>query len=714
MLGRIIGKATTLQFSFELQGSDVRKFEYVKVMHRVYGWVLCQAVEIEVSHEHTVARCNILGYKDEEGKVRQIRIPFDIGTEVFLADDSFIADIIQLGAVHVEPSPSSQPAVGQPDKPQSPDKIQSPDNTVSVQKPSSSDKTAQSPKVRQDSGAYIGLLDGKGIPVRLDLGKLLTKHVTVLAKSGAGKSYAVGVLIEEILEHKVPVLVIDPHGEYGLLREKNTDPKDVEAMARFKIKPTAYKVKEYGDANIPGLTPLRLPNNLTQPELLQLLPGKLNNTQLGILYGAIKGIEQLSFESVLMALEAEESSAKWAIINLIEHLRSLNIFSSSPVPYNEMIRSGVCSVINLKGYPPEIQEVIVYKLAKDLFELRKVNKVPPFFLVVEEAHNYCPERSFGEATSSKILRTIASEGRKFGLGLCVISQRPARVDKSVLSQCTTHIILKVTNPNDLKAVGASVEGLTSESEGEIQNLPIGTALVTGVVDMPLFVNVRPRRTQHGGHAVDILDQPADFLEQTTKFEDQSLLPLVKPKTTPQDLATMAVGKVKEVRTMLIPAYLFACQEKESAFKILMDMTSGEVVVDVEDYLTAKLPELKKLTAAQLKVLQAAHTTKSFTKEEIVKKANTAMEIGDDLADLVKKGYLELDAKTHVYTVTTRFILTKLSKHTCHYPVNYESISYTAKLESRKNLDTIKEALARFTTVLDQQECNVVRYEIVMK
>jgi len=67
-------------------------------------------------------------------------------------------------------------------------------------------------------------------------------------------------------------------------------------------------------------------------------------------------------------------------------------------------------------------------------------------MVIEEAHNYCPERNFGEKKSSKILRTIASEGRKFGLGLCVVSQRPARLDKSVLSQCSTQIIMKQQIP----------------------------------------------------------------------------------------------------------------------------------------------------------------------------------------------------------------------------------------------------------------------------
>jgi len=662
MLGRITGKATTIQFSFEITpGAVVRKFEYVKVMHRTYGWVLCQLLEIEVSRERSVARCHIMGYNDPEGKVKQIRIPFDMDSEVFLAEDEFIGQVIRIAG---------------------------------------GDK---------DTYAYIGLLEGKEIPIKLDLSKLLTKHVAVLAKSGAGKSYAVGVLVEEILEHNVPVIVIDPHGEYGCLNQKNEEEKDKKEMARFKVKPKAYKVREYGDPQNPDLIPLRLPANLSSQEFITLIPGKMNNTQLGILYGAIKGMEHLNIDGVIMALESEESSAKWSIINILENLRSLGVFSVAPVPYNELVKSGTCSVMNMRGIPPEIQQIIVYKLAKDLFELRKVNKVPPFFLVVEEAHNYCPERAFGESVSNKILRTIASEGRKFGLGLCIISQRPARVDKSVVSQCTTQIILKVTNPNDLKAITSSVEGITPESEEEIQNLQIGTALVTGVVDVPLFVNIRPRRTKHGGHAVNILEQPKeDFMQQATEFSQQALLPLVKPKS-----ASTAAGarRLRELKPVLVPGYVFTCKEKDDPYKILVDATNGEIVMDLEKYATARLPDLKKLSPAQLKILQVAHAAKGFTKEELVKKANAALEVDDEIKDLVQKGYLAIDTATKRFVVTKNYILSKLSKHPFPGSVEYEKIE-GERLPIKFNVDQLKEALHRFTNVLDQQECNIVRYEQV--
>lgn len=657
MIGRITGKVTTLQFSFEV-AEDVRKFEYVKVPHKVYEWVLCQVVEVERTASATLAKCHILGYL-KDGKVRQVRIPFEVGSEVFLADDDFIREVISLDT---------------------------------------------------EQGAYLGKLDGKSIDVHLDLNRMLTKHVAVLAKSGAGKSYAVGVLLEEILERKVPVLIIDTHGEYGSLATPNDD-SDERRLARYGVTPKKYAVREYGDPKDPSVTPLRLPNNLTQQELVHLLPGKLNNTQLGILLNAIRGLDSLTFESVILNLEQEESNAKWSIINLVEHLRSLGIFSPTPVSYNELLRSGSASIINMRGIPPEIQQVIVYKLAKDLFKLRKQNKVPPFFLVLEEAHNYCPERSFGEVASSKILRTIASEGRKFGLGLCVVSQRPARVDKSVLSQCTTQLILKVTNPNDVKAVSNSVEGITAESEAEIQNLPIGTALVTGVVDMPLFVNIRPRRSKHGGDAVNILEQKEDFLDKAQEFDEQELLPVITPRTSLQDLKLMADGEVTGERTLLVPAYLFACKEKEKKYNILVDMTSGGVVTDLDEGKAALLPDLSMLSRTQVRILMQAPKLGQFTKERLIQALKANADVEEDLHDLVENGYLS--EETGAYSLTDRFILSKLSKYAVYAPVEYAKVQ-GEQLEATSSLDEVKAQLARFTTVLDQQECNLVRYELEIK
>lgn len=89
----------------------------------------------------------------------------------------------------------------------------------------------------------------------------------------------------------------------------------------------------------------------------------------------------------------------------------------------------------------------------------------------------------------------------------IISQRPARVDKNVISQCNTQIIMRVTNPNDLKALSKGLEGMTSELEDEIKRLPAGVAmLVSNEIERPVTVNIRPRKSRHGGVSTEIISK----------------------------------------------------------------------------------------------------------------------------------------------------------------------------------------------------------------
>ncbi|MBC8444283.1 ATP-binding protein [Candidatus Woesearchaeota archaeon] len=658
ILGKIFGKTTTTNFKF-LANSGAKKFEFVQVYHKEYDYVLCQISELERNEDSLVGKCVVIGYMDD-GLIKRPRVPFEPEMEVLKAEDEFISKIIQL--------------------------------------------------YKSKDGAYIGLLEGKSIKVYLDLKKLLTKHIAILAKTGAGKSYAAGVLLEEIMDKKVPLVILDPHGEYAQLKYKNVEDKKL--MRKFGIEPRAYSnVREYGDSELdPNIIPLRLNSALSQSELLHLLP-KMSSTQTGLLYNAANDISKVKFNELLLNLEMEENNAKFTLMNNIDYLHNLNLFSDSFTSYNEIVQSGRCSIINFKGITPDVQEIIAYKMLKDLFEARKKDQVPPFFLIVEEAHNFCPERSFGETRCSKIIRTIASEGRKFGLGLCVISQRPARIDKSVLSQCTTQIILKITNPNDLKAVYQSVEGITLEAQEEIKNLPIGTALVTGIVDMPLFVDIRPRMTKHGGHTVDILPgaEDGDFFDKVEKFEDKGLLPVIKPKTSLKDLQLMSKRKIKSVDTVLIPAYLFLCQEKNKEFNLLVESIHGRIVLDVENLRVASLPDLGKLSKQELKTLEAAFRLKNFTLPIFISKTGFGMGVKDHLIKLIKLGYLANEGGT--IKLTNKYVLSNLSKKACYSKINFSQLNYSKKLNGRISLDNLKTKLSKFVNVMDQRECFIVKYEI---
>lgn len=539
----------------------------------------------------------------------------------------------------------------------------------------------------------------------------------------SGKTYALSTVLEELLENKIPMLIIDPHGEYGTLRQPN--PEDKEKLEKFGLKSKGYAkmIQEFSPdiENNQEAKPLKLSStNMTSTELIHLLPAKLSNAQLGVLYSALKNLgENAGFSELLAEMHVlEDSSAKWTLVNILEYVKNLNLFSDNFTMMGELVQAGKASIINLRGVPPEVQEVIVYKLLTDLFMERKKGNIPPFFLIIEEAQNFCPERSYGEAKSSPIIRQIAAEGRKFGLGLGIITQRPARLEKSVISQAGTQIIMKLTNPNDTKAVANSIEGITAETEKEIKNIPIGTAMVTGIVDLPLFVNIKPRRSKHGGEAVKIFFTDEDkedknFNEQLEEFKEKGdLLPLIPQKVTIKDLRLMSDKPIK-VRTILVPCMMILCSQDNKEFNLLIEQVNGSIITNTEtgeglDLMKTNMPDL---STQQTKVLQIALKMKEFKPSEMFAKSGMQFsELYDIVGILAKKGYLTKDNDKYKINETLNK-LSNLHEKACYEKVDYKRAEYDLKIEKKIEFDKIKELLSKFVSIKNAKECYLMLYEV---
>jgi hypothetical protein len=123
-----------------------------------------------------------------------------------------------------------------------------------------------------------------------------------------------------------------------------------------------------------------------------------------------------------------------------------------------------------------------------------MDKIPPFLLIIEEAHQFCPEAAHSKAISKPIIEMIAREGRKFMSCLCLISQRPKRLSTTALSQCNSKIVLNIKNPYDLKHLMDSSEAITKEYAAMISSLGVGEMLLMGnAVNYPVFIDIRERR-----------------------------------------------------------------------------------------------------------------------------------------------------------------------------------------------------------------------------
>jgi DNA helicase HerA-like ATPase len=168
------------------------------------------------------------------------------------------------------------------------------------------------------------------------------------------------------------------------------------------------------------------------------------------------------------------------------------------------------------------KQVMVSYIGRRLFSLRKKNEIPPFLLLIEEAHNFAREKAEArEAVSRSVIETIAREGRKFGASLCLISQRPVNLSTTALSQCNTHIILRITNPNDLTHIEMSSEGIDSRISKSISGLRVGEAIIVGeATNYPVFVNIRDRKSLKREKGLPLHEQAKQFEEAKEKKEAQ--------------------------------------------------------------------------------------------------------------------------------------------------------------------------------------------------
>ena len=103
----------------------------------------------------------------------------------------------------------------------------------------------------------------------------------------------------------------------------------------------------------------------------------------------------------------------------------------------------------------------------------------PVFVLIEEAHHFAP--ASGDVVSSGVLKQVLAEGRKFGVGVALISQRPGKLDSDALSQCMTHVIMRIVNPVDQSSIAGSVESVGRDLLDELPSLTKGQAVIAGSV-----------------------------------------------------------------------------------------------------------------------------------------------------------------------------------------------------------------------------------------
>jgi len=369
-----------------------------------------------------------------------------------------------------------------------------------------------------EDGITIGNVLHHDIPASFSLNKLFQKHLAILAMSGAGKSYLTSVMIEELLnrsrEQGRPSLVIfDVHGEYVGFAEKPPSGYEDFSGRCIAVRDVVIPAPELSAREISLFVPMSPAQVSELSKLLKEMEGKRYNFEELADYVSRSKINPKTKEALVRWLVDLHSTGLFGEEEKIIAWRE----NEKPEVYRlrELLRPGVGVIIDLSKYiDAKSRHIIALWIAKKIFNMRRRDEIPPTIIFLEEAHNFIPEGVSREAAPAKsIFETIAREGRKFLCSLVVISQRPLRLSTTVLSQCNTHIIMRITNPYDLRHIAESSEGITGRTLDSITTLQVGEALVVGEASRyPVFIRVRERRSWE--------KKSADMESEAKRFEER--------------------------------------------------------------------------------------------------------------------------------------------------------------------------------------------------
>jgi uncharacterized protein len=353
------------------------------------------------------------------------------------------------------------------------------------------------------------------VPAFLLVNDLLGKHFSIVGTTGSGKSCAVATILRSVIERNphAHVMLLDPHCEYAHAFPNEAivlSPGDglhlpywlfnfdefaeivfgsVHRAEQWKILGEAVlsaKIAYFGKTPTDRHVSIDTPMPYRVSDLIRYLDnamGSLNRPESVAAYQLVK--------TRIMALQND--------------MRFTFMFGTSLTLRDEMsdilsqlfripVNGKPITILDLSGVPSEVLNVVVSVLCRLTFDFSVWSETQmPITIVCEEAHRYAPrDKDTGFEPVKRALSRIAKEGRKYGVSLCVVSQRPSDLDPSLLSECNTLFALRMTNQEDQDIVRGA---LPEASHGVMKFLPAlrnGEAIVVGEgVSMPMRICFQP-------------------------------------------------------------------------------------------------------------------------------------------------------------------------------------------------------------------------------
>ena len=385
------------------------------------------------------------------------------------------------------------------------------------------------------------------VPAYILTDELFGKHFSIVGTTGSGKSCVVATILDAVIDRNpnAHVMLLDPHNEYSSAFEDiaeyfspcnglslpywlfnfeelveivigpNRDPEQVKILGEAVLAgKQSYFVKagldKFGTIDTP--TPYRMSDVL---RFLDTAMGSLNRPDSVATSQAIKG-RILTLQS-----DARYGFVFGGRLSLRDELSDI-LAKLFRIP----VKGKPITILDLSGIPSEVLNVVVSVLCRLAFDFAMWSQTPvPITIICEEAHRYAPrDKELGFEAAKRALFRIAKEGRKYGVSLCVVSQRPSDLAPGLLSECNTMFAFRMASHEDQDIVRSAVPEashglmnfLPALRNGEAIAVGEGVAMPMRICFSPLPENRRPKSATASFTHAWSKDSDGSQIEQTVE------------------------------------------------------------------------------------------------------------------------------------------------------------------------------------------------------
>jgi len=323
---------------------------------------------------------------------------------------------------------------------------------------------------------------------------IIQRHIFIGGTTGSGKSFATGILLEELNKFRVPIVILDSQNEYVALAQD---------LGGIVLRPGVdYTVRL---------------SSLAEAEILDLVPTLRGTHGLELLAFSFLGLKrerrEFGLPDLLRRMEQDGPTLNLAPNSIQIGIRRTQTslerhrFLGERTNWVPLITKSPIVNVDCGNLDQGQLQLVVGATLRELQYLRLQKQIPPYVAVLDEAHLLVPE---GEDTPCKqVIRENVRIGRHYGISMILITQSPVDIDKKTIRQCNTRLIFAL-EPDQLDSIRGVKADATEDMLSRLPKMPVGTCLLSGTYETirhAIPIQIRSdRKTRPGGTAPDIFQE----------------------------------------------------------------------------------------------------------------------------------------------------------------------------------------------------------------